>query len=236
MKEWSRMPSYWLRDQDHLPLASMKWIGNKKADQIAALMIYIILVHHANDEITNNKPETGLCSLTYTELSEISGLSRAKISGGIAILIQFGVIAQIGKGRNNIYRIENYVARSGWAKLPARGLYSKSQEKIHAFHKFNLRSKNELSAMKIYLLIVALRNNSTNYAQVGYDRISEYTGIHRNEIKSAISLLINLGLLQVDSGNSDINQFSTVNMYRLCYLEAYKHRGTTTRALDPLTI
>ena len=235
MKEWARMPSYWIRNEEHIPFPNMKWVGPNKSDQIAALMVYIILVHHANDEITNNRQEVGLCSLTYTELSDISGLSRAKIAGGIKILTNLDVISQIGIGRNNMYKIKNYGTRGGWAKLPTNGLYNNSYDKIHAFHKFHLRSKNELNAMKIYLLIVALRNNSSNYAKVGDERISYYTGVHRNEIKSAISLLINLGLLQVDTCDSDINEYSTVNMYRLCYLEAYKHRGTMPNDFSLMT-
>ncbi len=200
MKEWAKMPSFWIRDKDNFPFPGMKWSGSKKSDQIAALMVYIILVHHAEQA-------TGLCSLTYTKLSDISGLSRAKISGGINILKQLGVIDLIGQGRNNIYKIENFEMHSGWAKLPAQGLYNSNYEKIPAFHKFHLRSKNELNAIKIYLLIVALRNNALNYTKIGYERISEYTGIHRNEIRSALSLLINLRLLQVDTEDSDINQF-----------------------------
>ncbi|HED40316.1 MAG TPA: hypothetical protein ENJ13_07790 [Chromatiales bacterium] len=235
MKEWVRMPSYWLRNEDHYPLPDMKWVGEKKADQIAALMIYIVLVHHANGEVTTDKQELGLCSLTYTKLSDITGLSRAKISGGLKVLTHIKVITQTGTGRNNLYKIENYGSPGGWGKLPARGLYNNGYEKIPAFHRFQLRSKNELNAMKIYLLFVALRSNSTNYAKVGYDKISEYTGMHRNEIKSAISFLINLGLVQVDTGNSDINEFAKVNMYRLCYLEPYKHRGTSARDLEAIS-
>lgn len=236
MKEWVKMPSYWVRDKDNLPLPDLKWIGAKKADQIAALMIYIILVQHANDSVTKDKKEIGLCSLTYTDIGDISGLSRAKISGGIKVLVNLQVISEISEGRNNIYKITNYGANSGWAKLPARGLYDKNIEKINAFHQFHLRTKNELNAIKIYLLIVSLRNNSINYAQVGYSKISEYTGIHRNEIKTAISLLINIDLIQVDSISSEINEYSTVNMYRLTKLEPYKHRGTTAKDIAALKL
>ncbi len=236
MKEWARMPSYWLRDEDCYPLPKMKWIGSNKADQIAALMLYIIIVHHASSKVSIDSKEPGLCTLTYTKLGDISGLSRAKISGGLKILFNLGVITNIGTTRKKIYKIENYTNRAGWAKLPAMGLYNKSYETLHAFHKFKLRSKNELNAMKIYLIIIAFRSDTTNYAQIGYEKICEYTGMYRNEIKSAISLLINLGLVQVDSrGNSEINQYSVTNMYRLCYLEPYKHRGTSGRDLADAT-
>lgn len=229
MKEWSRMPSYWLRDESVLPLTAMKWVGKNKSDQIAALMIYIVLVHNASDKPSAGNPDVGISKLTYSEIGDITGLSRTKISGGLRILLELGVILSIGQGRNNVYKIANYEERGGWAKLPAKGLYTKDFSKIEAFHKFHLRLKNELNALKLYLIIIALRNNATNYAQVGYEKLSSYTGVHRNEIKSALSLLINLELIQVDSEPSEINQFATVNMYRLCYLETYKHKGTTGR-------
>lgn len=227
MKEWSRMPSYWLRDPQKFPLSAMKWAGGNKANQIAALMIYIVLVHAASDKPSAGNLKIGVSKLTYTEIGNITGLSRAKISGGLKILLDLGAILSVGLGRNNAYEIVSFENKGGWAKLPAKGLYSKDFSKIQAFHQFHLRSKNELNAMKVYLIITALRNDATNYAQVGYVKISEYTGIHRNEIKSAISLLINLGLIQVDSAKSGINEYATVNMYRLCHLEAYKHKGTS---------
>jgi len=228
------MPSYWLRDGQHPSLPAMKWIGENKSDQIAALMIYVVLVHNASDKPSAGNPELGISRLTYTEIGEIAGLSRAKISGGLKVLMALEVISSIGLGRNNVYKIVNFEAQGGWAKLPAKGLYSKDYRKIDAFHKLHLRSKNELNALKLYLTIIALRNDATNYAQVGYEKLTGYTGIHRNEIKSALSLLINLGLIQVDSAISEINQFATVNMYRPSHLEPYKHKGTTARKLGEI--
>lgn len=226
MREWSRMPSSWIRDKD-LPLEKLKWNGDRKADQIAALMVYIVLVHHANTAETPRLPVKGTCDLTYTQISDITSLSRSKISGGLKILIGMGLIEQIHVGRNNIYQVSNFNNKSGWAKLPCKGLYSKNSQRIRAFEYFKLRAKNELNALKIYLLIVSFRNTATNYAQVSYRKISEYTGTQQNDIRPALSLLVNLTLIHIDTGNSEINQYSTINLYRPCHLEAYKHRGTT---------
>jgi hypothetical protein len=225
------MPSFWLRDQSSLLLPAMRWTGPQKADQIAALMLYMVLVHHANDKPNAISPEIGTCSMTYTQLSDVTGLSRAKVAGGLKVLLSLGVILAVGAGRNNVFKITNFENRGGWGKLPAKGVYSKDLRKVEAFHAFHLRTKNELNALKVYLMIVALREDATNFAKVGYAKLSSYTGIHRNELKSAISLLINLNLVQVDSGASDVNQYATVNMYRPCHLEAYKHRGTVGRSL-----
>lgn len=229
MKDWVMMPSYWIRDKESTPLRNMKWSGPDKTDNIAALMLFIAMNHHANNFITIDRPKIGRCVLTYTQLTCITGLSRAKVASGLRVLKKLGIISEINQGgRNNIYQIENYGANSGWAKLPAKGMYSEDLQKINAFQKFHLRSKNELNALKIYYIIIAFRNNDSNYATISYEKIVHYTGINRNEIKAALSLIINLGLIHVDTRVSEVD-YNTVNMYRLCYLESYKHRGTTAR-------
>ena len=86
MKEWVKMPSDWIRDKDQSLLPSMKWSGDNKADQIAALMLHIVLVHHANPEPVTDRQDIGLVKLTYSELGAIVGISRAKISGGLKLL------------------------------------------------------------------------------------------------------------------------------------------------------
>ncbi len=141
MKEWARMPSAWLVKEGNLPLPTMRWSGDSKADQIAALMLYIVFVHSANDQPSAVRQEIGICELSYSNLSAITGLSRAKISGGIKVLVNFGVIEEISTGRNNVYKIKWYENASGWAKLPFRGLYSKDLNKIDAFQFFHLRKK-----------------------------------------------------------------------------------------------
>lgn len=234
MKEWVKMPSLWIRSEGDPKLASLRWIGHQKSNQIAALMIYIVLVHHANDTATGEFDDVGYTRITYNQISEITGLSRAKIAGGLQVLKELEVIKMRIEGRNNLYRIVDYGQKSGWAKLPARGLYTKDLKRISAFHSFNLRSKVELNALKAYLLIVALRSNNTNYAIVSYEKIVDYTGIVRNDVKSALSLLVTHGLIHVEQVISEINKYSTVNVYRPCHLETYKHRGTTGRRITEL--
>lgn len=229
MKKWVRMPSYWVRADEAQPLANMRWSGQSKSDQIAALMTYIVLVHHANDAVTADFPDVGYCRLTYDRLSEITGLSRAKVSGGLRILEALELIESKCVGRSNTYRVLNFGNRSGWAKLPAKDLYTKDMRRIPAFHGFKLRSKVELNALKMYFLVLSLRSNEQNFAMVSYDKINLYTGIARNDVKSAISFLVTHGLIQVEQQASDINEFSTANKYRPCFIEPYKHMGTTGR-------
>lgn len=235
MNHWAKMPSYWLRNRDNPPLTGLKWIGYRKSDHIAALMLYIVLVQHANTEPTPEFPEVGCSRLTYERLSEITGLSRAKISGGLGVLKELDAIAVELVGRSNRFQIKRFGEASGWAKLPAKGIYTKNLREIRAFHQFKLRSKTELNALKLYLIILATRDNSKNYAIISYDKICSYSGMNRADIRPAISLLVTLNLIHVDRAPSDLNQFSSVNMYRPCYLDSYNHPGTTGRQTEGST-
>lgn len=200
------MPSKWIRDLDQQepPLKQMKLRAYGVADQVAAMMLYIVFVHRANTKITIDRPILGECSLTYSHLGEITGLSRAKISAGIKLLDKIGLIGVNRDERNDKYIVSNYPAdgESGWAKLPAKGLCKELDRgkksgdndgeipkylKIDVFHKFKLRSKAEANALKLYLLIIAFRSEKTNSANIGYDKISEYMGILRKDIRTAIS-------------------------------------------------
>ena len=228
MKDWVKMPSFLLKDKDNLILPEMKWIGDCKSDYIAALIIYIILIHESQEK----EESIGSCSITYDKIQTISGLSRKKISGGIKALISKELINKDSKNKCNKYTISGFenMDKRGWAKLPAKKLYSKG--KITAFHEFKLRVKHELNALKIYLLIATFRINETNYAKINYDTIHTYTGINRNDIKPALSFLVTLELIHVDEEvREDIGRY---NIYRLKHLETYHHRGTKKMTSIPI--
>ena len=230
MKEWVKLPTAVLRDVTHSPLGRMTWKGQNKSDYIAALMVYIVLVHHVNDHDSISAGGKGTVTLSYDKLSDLTGISRTKVSKGLKVLDSLSMIETKLVGRTNVYSIINFECLSGWAKLPARGLYDKGMSIVQGFTSFNLRSKVELHALKIYLVITAFRNNATNHTQLSDEKISEYSFVQKNDIKSALSLLVANKLIQVDSIPTELNEFSTSNVYRLCHLEVNKHRGTIGRS------
>jgi DNA-binding transcriptional ArsR family regulator len=230
MDEWLRMPTAWITRIDSQKLHSLKWIGEHKSDYTASLMVYIALIHHTNDKVNKDFSEPGYCKLTYSVIGELTSLSRSKISRGLNILYDLGLVSKSADGKNSCYQMIGYNLYRDWGKIPAKGLYSSRDNRIKAFKYFTLRNKTELNALKIYLVIIAFRSNKDNYATIGYQKLVEYSGIQRNDIKSALSLLTTLNLIQVDSVNSQLNEFSTCNTYRLCFLEVYRHKGTTGKA------
>lgn len=226
MKEWSKMPSSVFMEASDSPLRYMIWSGENKSDYIAALMLYMVLVHHVNEQNSLLSGEAGTVSLSYEALCELTNISRTKVSKGLDVLERYDLVKRTTVGRINVYEVVGYLSYSGWAKLPAKGVYDKNLSHVEAFKSFKLRSKSELNALKIYLVLVAFRDDLTNHTMLGYDKISEYAFVQRNDIKSALSLLVAMKFIHIDSIATEHNAYSTNNVYRLCYLEVYKHRGT----------
>lgn len=230
MREFVKMPSAWITDQTKPGLSQLKWSGQDNAGKVAALMLYIAIVHNVNQEPSREFSEAGFVKLSYSDFEKIVGLSRAKIACGLKILEELGVIA-IDKGeKTSIYQLTGFNPKKGWAKLPCRHLYHDSCIKV--FNEFHLRKKNELNALKMYLLVAAFRDNDSNLTFISYERIHLYTGVPENEIRSAISLLVNLNLTQVDRALDTKKEeenwtMKSRNIYRLIGLKG-KHLGNTS--------
>lgn len=245
MQSWVKMPTRWLREQDGVKLLpGMKWQGDEKSSHIACLMIFIVFAQHARrfthedraDEINDvDLPYVdGEVNLSYNDLQEITGLSRKKVSEGIQLLVRYRLVFRLDEayvsGARMRYQMPGVSDAFGWGKLPWRRLYS--SRKIVAFQDFKLRKRTELDALKIYLIIIAFRDTNSNSTRISFDKITEYTGIHRSYIKAALSLLILHNLIQVDKHLNDDSDVRNHNVYRVRHVDPYRHAGTDANAFD----
>jgi len=89
-----------------------------------------------------------------------------------------------------------------------------------------------LDALKLFFLFIARRGNDTNLANIGYDKIEEYTGIKRVRIKTAISFLASLSLVYVEHIQSRINPNGVSSAYRIVGIDSYNHMGTRARNFE----
>lgn len=229
MLEWTKIPSVRFLDVADSPLHKMKWSGDAKSDYIAALMLLIVLSHHASDKDSLANGRLGDTQMSYDKLTELLGISRTKVSNGIRVLESLSLIKVSTNKRPNIFTIIGLAEGARWGKLPAKGLYDKKLSKVKVFESFKLRSKVELNALKIYLVVVAFRDSQIGYTKLGYEKITQYAAVQRNDIKPALSFLIANDFLQIDTEATDLNQFSTANVYWLRHIEPHKHRGTIGR-------
>ena len=102
--------------------------------------------------------------------------------------------------------------------------------RIAAFMDFRLRRVAELDALKLFYLFIAHRDRATNLANIGYDKIEEYSGVKRARIRTAISYLASLSLVHVEYLPSKITSMGVSSVYRIVGVEPYQHMGTSGRA------
>lgn len=218
--EFVRIPSGWINDYG---LTALTWQhGGGGADSIAALMALTVIAHAADED-------SGVARVTYDQICDLTGLSRAKLSNGLDVLNRIKVVEPGPQEARSTYKLTNYSRSGGWAKLPAKSMYS--ARGIEAFADFRLRRVAELDALKLFFLFVARRDNKTNFANIGYGKIEEYTNIKRVRIKTAISFLASLSLVHVEHVRSETNEYGISNAYRVVGLSPYNHMGTTGRSM-----
>jgi len=216
MNKWVKLPTAWINAGG---LKSLRWDRGKGGNNIAALMVLTVIAHHAD-------AETGNASVTYYDFEKATGLSRAKISGGLDVLEALNIVERSVERRRSRYKLLG-MAKSGWGMFPANSLYT--NERINFMQEFNLRKATELNALKLWFLFIARRGIDTNAANISYDKIEEYTGISRDKIRSGISLLVTHDLVHVDHIPTEKSKYGVSNAYRIPYINSYKHFGTSAR-------
>jgi DNA-binding transcriptional ArsR family regulator len=214
-------------------LGRMSWQKPEKgsaARDVAALMIYVVLLFLRKERTATNPRPTGFSSLlsdstlqaaeqiadaTYDDLEHATGLSRSLIQQGLSRLIELGRIRASGSKQKRIYILTWPIGR--WFKLPCRAVIGK--DGVKAFRTFSMRTKHELNALKLYLYLADVRDRAKPYAEVSYEKIYERIGIPERDIRRAINVLTASGLLaRVNRETDRIVSSWGPNMY---YLTGY---------------
>lgn len=208
---WVSMNSEWIRDEK---LCDIKWLTDsygKPSSKLAALMIYIVINMYSQKDVRGS-----LSTLTYNQISNLTGLSRSLISNGTKTLVALKLIELRREGRKNEYIIFKKDLRyGGWCKLPCSALLNIHDE-IAAFKFLTLRSKVELHALKMYLYLVSIRDNNESYSIASFEKISKKAGISIGDIAKAKTLLVAIGLIV--NVTFDLNYVSKKNEPTKYYL------------------
>lgn len=165
---------------------------------------------------------TRISKVSFTDLEEITGLSRPMVSKAIKILHQHKIIKieSSSRGRINCYRMidkpEEFEAdstvlkiekkASGWTKLPYKSLF------------MNLRTlpnkgRFSLGALKNYLVILKYRPNNLDFSQITHEKFIEKCGIQANMVKGSNDLLINNDLIALAKKIERGSMVTSPNMY-----------------------
>ena len=216
--DWRRCPTGWVKAGRLLDFAPKH---GSIADQTMALACLAKIVHEADQQ-------TGTARVTYDAFERATGHSRSKVSRGLAVLDEHGLIER-ADGRS-VYVLDGFDPERGWGKFPWRGFHPGGGEVIRAFEAMRLRQRAELDAMKLLFLFVEARDNSTNAAHITYDGITDRAGIPRRHIPAAVGLLVTHQLVFPNNAPSKQSEYGVSTSYRLRGIDAYRHEGTTGRA------
>ena len=153
--------------------------------------------------------------MTYEELRQMTGFAKSAIARGLSLLEMHGAISSAKEGRASTYTLIGLDTPGHWCQLPPASLL-----KGHELGLKNLpRNRVTLNAMKIYLAFLVLRNNKLNTASMGYEAISTWTGVRREDIPTALGVLASLNLVRVsldrDFRHSKEGDNDQSNRYRI---------------------
>ena len=210
LTSWVRLPNRWIEDGG---LKRFDWERDGSA-ATAALMALTVLAHHVDQS-------TGVARLTYDELEDRTHLSRAKVSEGLKLLFERGMVGREPSGRGS-YQLVGYDPVKDWAKLPCAGLYRNGG--VNVFKGFHLRLRPELDALKLYFLFVSRRDRTLGYAKIAYPKREEYSGVPADRIRVALSLLIANGLVVVELVPSMVHEGRFARGYRLLQMDARPYK------------
>lgn len=179
MTGFRQLPVWWVRDEVGLK----RFTGGKSSGgSIAALkcLLGIVLSDFSNQAI----------KVSYTDLEAITGLSRPMVIKAVRKLEGERIVAVDRGGNRNVYQLVYSSSDMGWAKVP----YDRLKQSLCRFPN---RGDASLSALKIYIYILALRPNPTRDVKITHETLRDRTGLQKNRIRPGIDLLINHILIHV---------------------------------------
>lgn len=177
---FSKLPTGWTRSAN-CDLSSFK-AADQTGASIAALKcllaVSLLMDFHSHAAV-----------VSYNDFETLTGLSRPMISKGIRILEEKEILS-IETAHTHRYTV-NEVEDKHWAKIPFDLLSLRLRD-------LGNRGAVRLAALKIYVLLVARRNNNYDWTALTYEQICSHTGVRRGDVRAALSELYSLGLLHAD--------------------------------------
>lgn len=203
---WAKLPSAWLklRQADEVcPLRELEWRGHRTTGT-ACLVLLMALAVRLNISRRGRELEEGgtKVAMTYTEINKLTGFARATIAQAISLLEGMGAIRVRKEGRHNVYELMGVNEPGKWCQLPQEYLMDGGTLALKRL-KGLTGNRVSLNSMKLYVLLLALRERHFNTTAISYDGIVRHTGMRREDIPSSLSQLSSLQLVRVTDDLDD---------------------------------
>jgi len=207
---WASFPRWWVRDR--LPGFTA---GVSAGKNMAALKIYLAVALTADYR-------TRRAEVSWSELSELSGLSRPMLKRGIDSAQQSGILEVTSNGYRHSYCLTSAADQLGFAKLPKNRLRL-------VLPKLPGRGYIALDALKIYIALLTVRPRDRFVVPITHKHLINWTAIQPTRIRPAIDVLTNHRLIHVTKAEA-VDVGHPHNEYNLLGF------NSTTAAANPLHI
>lgn len=179
-KRFCMCPSWWVRDEEGLT----RFSAGKNAGQNIAALKCVLAISTAVDFHTRK------AKLSLSDLEKLTGLSRPMVIRGLATLQDFGIVNVCKDGRVHEYELTIKKDDANWGKVP----YDRVLKQLPTLPN---RGAIPLTAMKLYMLLIAYRPNTSETVFIGYDLIEQYLACQRSQIRPALDILYTHKLISV---------------------------------------
>ncbi|HLO07733.1 MAG TPA: hypothetical protein VK198_13885 [Terriglobales bacterium] len=195
---FAMFPISWLKpvpvpgkDLQRYPLAELHWRDHRAAG-IAALLVLMTLAVRLNEEnkkvvFVKGAERPKKVAVTWDDLQKITGCARATLGKAILLLENWNAISVTKVGRANQYELLHVREDGGWCKLPQTFL-EKNGDPVARFKNLPTNALG-LNALKLYVVLLALRSGRTETTAISFDGITRWTGIRREDIRKAWGFL-----------------------------------------------
>jgi predicted transcriptional regulator len=171
--------------------------------------------------------------VSITALTEIASLHRQVVVRSLVALRSLGLIERL-KIDPVVLKAPRRTSVYGFAPpaTPFLPLPFIHLERAEFLPSLRVRTAVNLAALKVYLLLAALRDNRSGCSMTGYEKIAEYTGLKRIDIPRAVNLLLGAGLISTRQLDFENNFYAT--RYYLRGLDKAPHLSAAPDEGTPL--
>lgn len=186
-------------DDGVLPgLSHLRWRQHKGSATAAIMVLFALTIRSNLDQKKNGSRSGNQVIATYEDLIALTNLSRGPIASGLKLLRELGAITATKNGNGCIYSLQGIETNGNYCALPQEYLLDGQtvMRRLKGLHTA-IKNRSSLDAMKLYMLLLALRDRQLNVARASYPTIREYTGMRKEEISVAVQLLQGAQLIRL---------------------------------------
>lgn len=179
-------------------LSYLRWGVHKGSGTAAIMLLFALSILSNLGQIRHGRRTDNWVVASYDELESMTLLSREMVAKGLKLLRELGAVTSRRVGNRCAYELVGIDTDGAWCALPQDHLMQGTETlRRLAGMRETIKRRTSLDAMKLYMLLLAFRVNTSNVARVGYDLIRQYTGLRREQISMAVQLLIGAGLCRL---------------------------------------